>query len=276
MSDTSIKYLNSFLFVVIIFEIILIIMTSTSKKSFFANVRDISLEISRKPEPKIQTDIAAKIICLTDKEFRDTSSIISKYFGSIEKFNAIKGADLYDFIKKPNNISIRAVNNIINENYRKAHADLGTMNAIGCALSHYTIWSEIPEGSGVCIFEGDAILHQDPIPFIKQIPDIHLLIFGTIFSIPNKNTEQTLTRLNSRFYGLQGYYISYEGAQFLMKNFFPIDEQIDSYMSDLILLHQNPVYKDFDFKSYIITPGICTQFNKTGTSIQTKKIVCDV
>jgi GR25 family glycosyltransferase involved in LPS biosynthesis len=268
---------NTILFLVILLEIILIIMASTIKKSYFGNIEiPRKIDISRAPVPEVQKEIPAKIICLTDKEYQDTSLLVSKYFGSCEKFNAIRGSDLYDFIKNPSNVSIRAVNNIINENYRRAHADLGSMNAIGCALSHYTIWSDLKPGTGVCVFEADAILHADPIPFIKKVGNAHLIIFGTIFSIPNKKQEQTLTKLNNRFYGTQGYYISYDGAQILMKNFFPIDEQIDSYMSDFILIQNNPLHKFTDFNSYIITPGICTQFNKTGSTIQTKGIVCDV
>ena len=269
---------NAILFVIIILLIIIIVLTSYFKNySYFGNVDNPrKLDISRAPEKEIQKDIPAKIICLTNREFQDTNLLVSKYFGTVEKFNAIKGSDLYDFVKNSSNVSLRALNNIINETYRRAHADLGSINAIGCALSHYTIWSELKPGTGVCIFEGDAVLHADPIPYIKKVPDAHFIVFGTIFSVPNRKQEQTLLKLNNRFYGMHGYYISYEGAQLLMKNFFPIDEQIDSYISDFILIHNNPSHKTIDFNSYVISPGICTQFNKAGTSIQTKGIVCDV
>jgi GR25 family glycosyltransferase involved in LPS biosynthesis len=119
------------------------------------------------------------------------------------------------------------------------------------------------------IFESDAVCIENPIKYVNNFKkDFHILLFGG-FDHVKSNSKRNIIKVNDRFYGLHGYYITYEGAQILSKYMFPIEQQVDSYISDILLLQKK---LNIELNIYIINPGICFQKNNFGTLIQTKSV----
>lgn len=212
---------------------------------------------------------AAYVICLSDSEFENARRNITI---PVTKFDAIKGASLPPF--DPAIMTIGAYRSITCDKERQSHASLPSMNAVGCALSHSNLWKLVQPGSGMYIFESDAVLKVDPEPHVQkflQEPSPHVLFLGLI-TIPQRKHNHTTSRVKSlktAFYGTHGYYITYEGAQLLLRYMFPIEQQIDAYLSDLIRLGSK---LPTAFHAYYVCPIICTQSAHPST-IQTKTVI---
>jgi GR25 family glycosyltransferase involved in LPS biosynthesis len=199
---------------------------------------------------------------------------------NIKKFDAIKGSSLKDFIRDPKNVSIKGHYDVSIPNNRSAHSDLGTLNAIGCYLSHVKLWEKIVDENlpGMFIFESDAVCKTKLFEYTKQFLNTknpHVLFFGYLFTIVNAKNKipgTSLVKLDKRMYGLHAYYITYAGAKALLKNVFPVEEQLDSYISDLLLLSLEPNSAIEPLNIYLTTENICVQDNIEGTSIQTKSV----
>ena len=214
------------------------------------------------------------IISLNDELFNKAKENLSPFFSfPLHKFDAIQGSSLRSF--NPNLMTIGAYRSILYDTKRRVHADLGSFNAVGCASSHATLWKKIKPGEGMFVFESDAILKENPIPYVEEFLKTdkpHMLLFGPI-SKSKVTATPKIKKVNYHFFGTHGYYITYEGAQLLLKYFYPIEQQIDSYISDFIMIDSvNDKDVHFGINVYIINPGICYQFNDEGSSIQTKVV----
>ena len=77
-----------------------------------------------------------------------------------------------------------------------------------------------------------------------------------------------ITKINTRTYGLHAYYITNECAKILLKNAFPIEQQLDSYISDMLLLSQdiNSIIPPLNF---YVCRNLCGQYMHT-SYLQTK------
>lgn len=207
------------------------------------------------------------VICVDNKRFNVAYyNNLSKYFPNLKKYDAIVIQDINKY--NPELLSISGLRSIFHDINRNTHADLGSLGALGCALSHYNLWQKVEKGKGMYIFESDAVCIENPIKYVNGFNNFHILLFGDF----NKNItkqKRNIIKVNNRFYGMHGYYITYEGAQLLSKYMFPIEQQVDSYISDLILLQKK---LNIELNVYIINPGICFQKNDFGTLIQTKKV----
>ena len=213
----------------------------------------------------------AYVISLSDKLYYTALTKINYTVCPVEikMFDAIRGSDLKDLVKIYT--TPRAQVDIFINSTRSAHADLGTLNAIGCYMSHMTLWYNLVQKKlkGMYIFESDVncINKLEP-KYMEEFlnSDGDILLIGSISNYKG-NSPFSMTKLKKRFYGTQSYYISYSGAKKALKHALPIDEQVDSYLSDLVLLGSLNVY--------VINPSVCIQTNKEGTSIQLKKVVPD-
>jgi GR25 family glycosyltransferase involved in LPS biosynthesis len=143
-------------------------------------------------------------------------------------------------------------------------------------MSHVTLWKKLVESNndGMLIFESDASCFSGVdtdalIQSFKKINNAHLLLFGTLMSGLFSGT--TFTKLTNKFYGTHSYYITKKGAQTFLKYAFPIEQQIDSFMADIMMLShlKNSIIDKID--AYVI--NVCNQRNN-GTSIQTKQVKC--
>jgi GR25 family glycosyltransferase involved in LPS biosynthesis len=206
------------------------------------------------------------VICLDEERFNVAYKNLSKYFPNLKKYEAIVIENINEYDQKL--LSISGLRSIFYDENRNTHADLGSLGAVGCALSHYNLWQKVEKGKGMYIFESDAVCIDNPIKYVNNLNNFHVLLFGSFEKVDTAE-KRNIIKVNNRFYGMHGYYITYEGAQLLSKYMFPIEQQIDSYISDLILLQGKLNIK---LNIYIVNPSICFQKNDFGTSIQTKTL----
>jgi GR25 family glycosyltransferase involved in LPS biosynthesis len=216
------------------------------------------------------------IISMTDQLFKSAEKILN--VKGIKKFDAIKGKSIT--IKQLNDssfLSSRALFDL-NNIHRDSHAGLTNLNSIGCYLSHVALWKKLVESNndGMLIFESDASCFRDTdfdalIKTFKKEHNGHILFFGTVMS-ETLVSSYRIQKITNKFYGLHAYYITKEGAKLFLKYAFPIEQQVDSYMSDVMILShiQNSIIEPINV--YVI--NLCNQNNVNGTSIQSKPVKC--
>jgi len=161
------------------------------------------------------------------------------------------------------NIGINSIQN----KKRKYHYELTNINAVGCFLSHYYLWKKLlnTHGDIFLIFEDDTIFNMISINEINyrisQLPynwDIYLLSnnkYCYVKEIINKNLFKI-----KRFFLTNAYIINKKAIKKILKTdtIFPINQQIDSYLSELaqdfklnIYIHNN--YKYYEQSQDLIT-----------------------
>lgn len=209
------------------------------------------------------THVPAYIIALDDTKYNQALKLLKNTNLNFKKYDAIRGAS----VNLDNITTIKAKYDVLIAKNRRSHAELGTLGAIGCYLSHINLWKKIIDENldGMYIFESDAVFTKPELinssvqEFLKQ-DNPHILFFG-VCNIYSKK----LTKIQQRFYCTHAYYITHEGAKFCLKYALPIDEQIDSYLSDLMFLYNLNFYNI----------SIAKQANIDRTTIQLKSIKCD-
>jgi GR25 family glycosyltransferase involved in LPS biosynthesis len=158
---------------------------------------------------------------------------------------------------------------------QKVYAPL-TYGAIGCALSHRTVWQMIVENKlkNALILEDDINIDKNFEKKLKNyknhLPTDYDMVFlgyhRTSINHGVKNINSIYMKCN-RIYGLFGYIVSNKGAHKLL-NLFPITQQIDTVISDN--LHK--------FTTYVVKPEHRIIFSdpsaldtKFGTDIQVRE-----
>jgi glycosyl transferase family 25 len=192
-----------------------------------------------------------------------------------ERFNAIYVEDENsEEIKK---ITYPSVQYII-KNGRYAHNNIGTKGAIGCYLSHITLWQMLLNSNEemFLIFEDDINFNNTD-DFINKINKsinlinkndwdvIYLGYFGIkdLFKLSQQNIYYQ--KIEDLIYGTHAYIINRKGAQKLLNNAIPIVDQIDSYMSFMTIRNDINSYKTYDIFFF--------QDNKLKSTIQTDKSI---
>lgn len=222
----------------------------------------------------------AYVIAMSDLIYKDTEKKLSEIIKPLNliKFNAVKGSELGSVVNERNILTIGALYDITIPENRRTHAELGSKNAIGCYLSHTALWTKLIDSDkdGYFIFESDAVckvnIPKTLLEFMSLKKDFDILFFGNFWLYTKENSK--FKKINQRFYGMHAYYITKKGAEKCLKYAFPIEQQIDSYLSDLVLMSKKTGIVDDIFNFYTI--NVCSQNNTIGTSIQTKKVSCSV
>ena len=195
----------------------------------------------------------------------------------IQKFDAVRGSTLNDYVKDTNNVSVRAQYNLMAE-HRISEMDLTNINSVGCYLSHITLWYQIvTEGlEGMYIFESDAICYSNKLDLTEFLrTDGDIMLFGsylvrdplkilkpmTTAPISKLSKDIGIVKLDQKFFQTHAYYMTYLGALKCLRYVFPIEVQIDGYLSLLIKLKKVNIYG--------IYPNLCEQ-TKHASLIQTK------
>lgn len=154
-------------------------------------------------------------------------------FTNVKMFNAIKGKELdtYELFKN-NKITLRSYNDLMSG--RKERFGISSLGAIGCSLSHYNLWKKCIEDNldYMIILENDVFIEKDKLT-LKDIEFIKNAIVKDkgIFVSPSIN----LTYENGihEFNGTHFYIVSKSACQEMIKYMFPIDVQLDYYISSL-------------------------------------------
>ncbi len=216
--------------------------------------------------------IPAYIISMTDELYKNAKNGLMKFgLENINKFSAVRGDSLHTFIENPKNVSIKGLYDIKLQTTRGAHSELTNINSIGCYMSHVSLWKKIINDKlpGMMIFETDCVCVGDILECLGDflnVKDGHILYFG--YFMANIHHTGRITRIETRTFGLHAYYITYEGAKILLKNALPIEQQIDSYMSDMLLLSHDDNSLIPRMNVYVCK-NLCYQYNHA-SSIQTK------
>lgn len=121
---------------------------------------------------------------------------------------------------------------------RARDEDLGSVGAIGCALSHYIVWTKVLQSNQPAIVvEDDLTLLDDLDRFVavknyKTMSDYDLVWLGYL-NLRDNHPQAENIGVNPYYgmsYGLHFYYITPRAAEKFLSNFFPIEYQVDSYM----------------------------------------------
>jgi GR25 family glycosyltransferase involved in LPS biosynthesis len=171
-------------------------------------------------------------------------------FSNINIFEAIDG-QLLNKNDINSHLTLKAKYTFINPN---SYDDIRSIGEIGCYLSHTQIWKEIIDNN----YKNCIILEDDVIPYnnyetiinyLDNIPnDYDIAYLGwwsrSSFDYINKNSYWLSTEYDNNnkqnILGLYSYVLSNNGAQKLLSKAFPMDVQLDTYVS----LYNN-VNKDF-------------------------------
>lgn len=184
-------------------------------------------------------------------------------FTNIHRISAVNGSKLKNYSK----ITTLHTQFLLNEpSYRCSHQQLNTLGAIGCYLSHIKCWREmIKKGySSIFIFEDDLELvpnfSEKMTKIMENMPDdCDLLSFGYIKLLKQHKFQNIIESVKSKYLGTQGYYITKQGAEKLLQHIFPIEIQIDGYISLMNYFNYINVY--FTDKTLV------NQNNMNGSSI---------
>jgi GR25 family glycosyltransferase involved in LPS biosynthesis len=198
--------------------------------------------INLKRKKHIADNSLQKLISLTDVDE-------DNLFSNIKIYEAVDG-QLLDKETINNNITLKTKYTLKNPS---SYDDIRSVGEIGCYLSHTNIWKEIVSNNynNCIIFEDDVIPdknYEKIIKYIEDVPDdydIAYLGWWTRKNMRNnnKNSNWLYTDNNSEktnVLGLYAYIISNKGAKKLLSKAFPIDVQLDTYVS----LYNN-INKDF-------------------------------
>jgi glycosyl transferase family 25 len=166
-----------------------------------------------------------------------------KEFPLIERFSAVEGKDVD--IMKDDRISLVAKRNILLQT-RRAHEEISTKGAIGCYLSHVGVWERFMKHSSapyMVVMEDDISL---PTGSRKKLEDFlasssmladpsswDLCNLAPSRSLSQRGTvmpDSTLIRLE-KFCSTVCYMITRRGIERMMPHIFPLEVQIDGYMS---------------------------------------------
>lgn len=180
------------------------------------------------------------------------NSIHKNGFPSCEIFEGIPGISFKD-TDVSNVLSVWQEYILKFAKERHNHEHFNTWGGLGCYMSHTTIWKEaVDKGyKRIAIFEDDV--YFDPKfkerlnESMKNVPkDSQLILFDSkkLESKPvfDDKKKQTNVSKIQRFFGLHAYVIDRACMKILLSRVFPIELQIDSYISFMISFYNLKVY----------------------------------
>lgn len=218
-----------------------------------------------------------KSYCISMKSKENTwpnvlSTIHSNGFPSCEIFEGIVGS-VYNNKDVSNILSVWQEYIVKYTKVRHNHGHFSTWGGLGCYLSHAAIWKDaVLKGyDKIAVFEDDLYFIKN---FKERIAlnephvpsDCQLLILGAITlnatEIYKKN--DIISQINN-FWCTQSYIIDNSCMRVLLSRLFPVELQIDSYMSCMIRL--------YNLKAYNIS-NVTGQKGNDTSSIQTDCVNC--
>jgi glycosyl transferase family 25 len=214
------------------------------------------------------------VYCINLDRRPERYALFSKQVGvkglNIERFSAVDGASI-DIVNSPN-ISNQTKINILYKT-RRSHGEIDTVGAIGCSMSHYSVWKKFLETDApfCLVLEDDAQVlssladnvlsasSSSPIPGGFDVWCLSYKLYDkTLLSVPG--TDIWKSPVN--FWGTSAYILSRRGAKQLMDGFFPIECHLDKYMCLKSLLGKIRIVIHTGFKSYTLPYGTDIQLNK--------------
>ena len=164
-------------------------------------------------------------------------NITSNGFPNCGIFEAINGSEYRD--KNLENLVGIWERYILKNNLaRTNHEQFNKFGALGCYLSHVGIWQDAKSKGHkkILIFEDDITFENNFIEQMKKrieyIPkDYDVLFLDVLKCYDSKVVNKYFKKISSLFFGTHSYIITSNAIDTMLKTIFPIDLQIDSYMS---------------------------------------------
>ena len=217
-----------------------------------------------------------KSYCISMKSKEHTwptvlETIHTNGFPSCEIFEGIMGS-IYSNKDVSNILSVWQEYIVTKSKVRHNHGHFSTWGGLGCYLSHAAIWKDaVLKGyDKIAVFEDDLYFSpnfKERIALIEpNVPsDCQLLLLGAI-TLNSKDIYKgvdTISKINN-FWCTHSYIIDNSCMRVLLSRLFPVELQIDSYMSCMIRL--------YNLKAYNIS-NVTVQRNPV-SSIQTDCVNC--
>jgi GR25 family glycosyltransferase involved in LPS biosynthesis len=249
----------SIITIVIITTIVIIILVNSKTKKNFDNFKDLK---DFKDLKNVRNYISKIFVINLLRRPERLQYFSSNYNLEIpfEVFNAIDGKNLIlDNLISDGLIGDEGIKSLSNHNGRKYHYELTHLGSIGCYLSHYYIWTYLTEptdksnhySDSFLIFEDDTNMENkidlneinNRISTLPENWDIYLLISPDLCYSKTK-IGNDLYKVN-RFFCSNAYIINNRGILkiFNTDTLFPINQQIDSHISELAI--------DYDLNIYV-------------------------
>jgi len=188
--------------------------------------------------------VFGRIINLDDRKDRWTlmQAFVQSSQFELKRFSAVRLASFQDASAT---LSLRGRADLRRE--RVQHEALSGLGAVGCALSHFAVWSDfVASGDDVCIVLEDD-LHPTHAPHFdaavkamlaRKEWDIGLL--GWCSSLPsNRRPDGSLVVFptSAGFTGAHAYMLTQHAARTLMQHLFPLEMQVDFAMQSIAEAH---------------------------------------
>lgn len=215
------------------------------------------------------------VMALSDAAYQKckTKFVNAGFKNPIHHFNAVDGKKMRtELVDDRSKLSFRAMTEIEHSKERETHSSMPSWGGVGCYLSHVALWEKAKEG-GLFIIEEDAgpvsgaaDTMRKEFEEVQALKDDNYIYWpgyiGARFTEPVGSTK--FKKAKGVVYGAQMYYVSPAGAESLLKNAFPMEVQVDSYMGYVFV--NNLV------SAYLSPSPLVVQQNVTGTTIQTKRV----
>jgi hypothetical protein len=146
-------------------------------------------------------------------------------FRFVHHFKSIDGKKFTPlYLKEKKIITIRSYNDL--KTNRDQHSGLPTLGAVGCTMSHYSLWKKcltdnIPY---IIVVEDDVLITDLSRNVLKSINNKPNSIF-----VSSNIKKQSITD----FIGLHFYILTNQACKVLVKDTFPIDVQTDHYIAHM-------------------------------------------
>ena len=178
---------------------------------------------------------------------------VTMYPAVIGKNLTDPNSDEFKIFGDPKNyVTVFAYFNLVKNKLRRYHAQLSSWGAVGCYLSHISLWKNLldsdPSIEKFLIFEDDIsfqpnfkdVFQNSILPNIPENSDIIFLDVCRNFERIEYN--KIFDKIGNLFFGLHAYIITRKGASTLLQKSFPIEIQLDSYISKYAELNNLNLY----------------------------------
>lgn len=168
---------------------------------------------------------------------RFLSGSIDKYFSKLIRIDAIDGSQLYlnDFKET---MTQRCFDSITTNTRIHKDNDMGTIGALGCYLSHICAWKLFlaTEEEFCTIFEDDIHISDKECLLINDITDFEfdILLLNKNQAVKDEHFLNSNQSVVKSFTGTYAYILRRKGAQILLDHMYPIQYQVDAYISNSI------------------------------------------
>ena len=210
------------LFMIFVFLIVYYYMKFSNKTNVFKIDEIYLINLTRRPDR------------LTDFMNKYNKSDMKNY--NVLKFDAVDGSKLKIESVPLSEVARAELKQIETTGFRSKHYQL-TRGAIGCYLSHVTIWKDILDNNidKALIFEDDINIPLNGKQLIEyhttNIPeDYDIILLGCNCLNCEKKSNY---RIVKKFWGTYAYIITRKCIEKIYNRLFPIKQQIDSELSDL-------------------------------------------